>query len=142
MGWEEQLFALFDDLESQAEGLFHAERELEIEDCGQTEYQQVTLASRLMASLDEDIEATETTVLRAAPWLRLAHLAERLAAAKYAPDAFRTELKEAHAELVERYAGGETSRELSQAEAATELLKGTGLTIVDATRHVFASRRR
>lgn len=55
MGWEEQLFALFDDLESQAEGLFHAERELEIQDRGQTEYQQVTLASRLMASLDAEV---------------------------------------------------------------------------------------
>jgi hypothetical protein len=35
-----------------------------------------------MASLGEDIEATETTVLRTAPWLRLAQLPERLAAAQ------------------------------------------------------------
>ena len=34
-----------------------------------------------MASLDEEIEATDTTVLHNAPWLRLAQLPERLAAA-------------------------------------------------------------
>ncbi len=35
----------------------------------------------------------ETTVLRSSPWLRLAQLPERLAAAEFAPDAFRTELQ-------------------------------------------------
>ena len=48
-----------------------------------------------MASLDEDIEAAESTAPRGAPWLRLAQLPERLAAASYAPDAFRTELRDA-----------------------------------------------
>ena len=70
-----------------------------------------------MASLDEDIEATETTVLRSAPWLRLAHLPERLAAANYAPDAFRTELKEAHAELAERFRADESVEVLVHARA-------------------------
>jgi hypothetical protein len=55
MSWEEQLFALFDDLEQQAEGMFHAERDLEIADRGQSEYAAVTLASRLMASLERDL---------------------------------------------------------------------------------------
>src|SRR3954469_16723557 len=70
-----------------------------------------------MASLDEDIEATETTVLRTAPWLRLAQLPERLAAASFVPDAFRTELRDAHAELVERFRADESVETLVQARA-------------------------
>src|SRR5688572_26919380 len=69
-----------------------------------------------MASLDEDIEATETTVTRH-PWLRLAHLPERLAAAKYAPDAFRKELQEAHAELADRFRADESVEVLVHARA-------------------------
>ena len=48
-----------------------------------------------MASLEEDIEATATTVLRNGPWPRVTSLGERLAEAKHAPEAFRVELKEA-----------------------------------------------
>src|SRR5499427_6742953 len=70
-----------------------------------------------MASLDEDIEATDTVVGRSTPWLRLAQLPERLAAASYAPDAFRTELKEAHAELVERFRADESVETLVHARA-------------------------
>src|SRR5512134_2833790 len=70
-----------------------------------------------MASLDEDNEATETTVLRTAPWLRLAQLPERLKAANYAPDAFRTELKEAHAELADRFRADESVEVLVHARA-------------------------
>jgi hypothetical protein len=55
MTWEEQLFALFDDLEHQAEGMFQVERGQEIADRGQAEYSRVTLGSRLMASLDRDV---------------------------------------------------------------------------------------
>ncbi|GAB2884993.1 hypothetical protein [Nocardioides pacificus] len=55
MTWEEQLFALFDDLESQADSLFHAERELELADRMRAEYQRVELDSRLMASLDREV---------------------------------------------------------------------------------------
>jgi hypothetical protein len=55
MTWDEQLFALFDDLEQQATGLFQAERDAEIADRGQMEYATVTLASRLMASIDHSI---------------------------------------------------------------------------------------
>jgi [protein-PII] uridylyltransferase len=70
-----------------------------------------------MASLDEDIEAAESTVVRGAPWLRLAHLPERLAAASFAPDAFRTELRDAHAELVERFKADESVETLVHARA-------------------------
>src|SRR6186713_296481 len=70
-----------------------------------------------MASLDEELEANETTVIRTAPWLRLAQLPERLAAAGHAPDAFRTELKEAHAELVERFRADESVETLVHARA-------------------------
>ena len=55
MGWEEDLFALFDDLEQQAEALFDGERAPELADRSRAEYQQVTLASRLMASVADDV---------------------------------------------------------------------------------------
>src|SRR5688572_14090862 len=70
-----------------------------------------------MSVPDEDIEASDTTVLRSAPWLRLALLPERLAAAKFAPDAFRTELREANAELVERFRADESVETLVHARA-------------------------
>lgn len=55
MGWEEQLFGLFDELERQAEELFTEERDLELADRSRAEYAQVTLASRLMASVDAEV---------------------------------------------------------------------------------------
>ncbi len=50
--WEEQLFAYLDDLEGRAEALYDAERAGELGDRARSEYTAVTLASRLMASLD------------------------------------------------------------------------------------------
>src|SRR5499427_10327568 len=70
-----------------------------------------------MASIDEDIESGESTVIRGSPWPRLAQLPERLAATNYSPDAFRTELREAHAELVERFRADESVETLVQARA-------------------------
>src|SRR6187549_3763610 len=70
-----------------------------------------------MGSLEEDIEANETTLLRSAPWLRLAHLRERLAEAAYAPEAFRTELKGANTELIERFRADESVEVLVHARA-------------------------
>src|SRR5688572_7150828 len=70
-----------------------------------------------MASVDEDIQANETTVLRSAPWLRLATLADRLASAGHAPDAFRVEIRDAHAELVERFRADESVETLVHARA-------------------------
>jgi hypothetical protein len=55
MSWDEHLFALFDDLEQQASAQYAAERDAEVADRSRAEYQQVTLASRLMASLDGDV---------------------------------------------------------------------------------------
>lgn len=55
MAWEEELFAVLDDLEQQAEALYDAEREVELADRSRAEYQQVTLASRLMASVGRTI---------------------------------------------------------------------------------------
>lgn len=55
MGWEEQIFALLDDLEGQADAAFGVERDQEIADRGQAEYAQVTLASRLMATVDQQV---------------------------------------------------------------------------------------
>jgi hypothetical protein len=51
MGWEEELFALFDDLEQQAGALAANERAPELADRSRAEYQSVTLASRLMATV-------------------------------------------------------------------------------------------
>jgi hypothetical protein len=55
MGWEEELFALFDDLEGQATALYDAERAPELADRSRSEYAQVTLDSRLMASVDSEV---------------------------------------------------------------------------------------
>jgi hypothetical protein len=53
--WEERLFSLLDDLEQQAEALYDAERDLDLADRSRSEYAQVTLASRLMASLEAEL---------------------------------------------------------------------------------------
>lgn len=58
MGWEDDLFALFDDLEGEAGALHAAEREAEVADRSRAEYQQVTLASRLMASTGTEVTLT------------------------------------------------------------------------------------
>jgi hypothetical protein len=55
MAWEQELFALLDDLEQQAEALYDAERGVELADRSRSEYQQVSLASRLMATVGGEI---------------------------------------------------------------------------------------
>jgi hypothetical protein len=55
VNWDEQLFALLDDLEQQAQALYDAERASELADRSRSEYVAVTLVSRLMASLDDDV---------------------------------------------------------------------------------------
>lgn len=55
MSWEDELFALFDDLESQAAAAFAADREAELADRSRAEYQQVTLAGRLMATVGSEV---------------------------------------------------------------------------------------
>lgn len=55
MSWDEELFAVLDDLEQQAEALYAAERDAELADRTRAEYGSVTLASRLMASLDAEL---------------------------------------------------------------------------------------
>lgn len=55
MAWEDELFALLDDLEQQAEALYDAERDADLADRSRAEYAQVTLASRLMASVDREV---------------------------------------------------------------------------------------
>jgi hypothetical protein len=62
MTWDEQLFALFDDLEQQADGLFQADREAEIADRARAEYAAVSLASRLMASVGRPVVLRVTAV--------------------------------------------------------------------------------
>jgi hypothetical protein len=55
VSWEEQIFSILDDLEQQAEALYDAERDLDLADRSRSEYAQVTLTSRLMASLDAQL---------------------------------------------------------------------------------------
>jgi hypothetical protein len=55
MAWEEELFALFDDLEQQAESLYDTEREAELADRSRSAYHEVTLASRLMATTGDEV---------------------------------------------------------------------------------------
>ncbi len=64
MSWEEQLFAVLDDLEQQAEALYDAERATELADRSRAEYGAVTFASRLMASVGDDVALTVTGVGR------------------------------------------------------------------------------
>lgn len=56
MGWEDDVFALFDDLEGQASALHAADRTAEVADRSRAEYQQVTLAGRLMASIGTTVD--------------------------------------------------------------------------------------
>ena len=62
MGWEDELFALFDDLEEQASALHAAERTAEHADRSRAEYQGVTLAGRLMATVGSTLTLGVTGV--------------------------------------------------------------------------------
>ncbi|WP_435743025.1 hypothetical protein [Nocardioides sp. SYSU DS0663] len=55
MAWEQELFGLLEDLEQQAEAAYDAERAAELADRSRAEYQQVTLASRLVASIGTEL---------------------------------------------------------------------------------------
>jgi len=55
MSWEESMFAVFDDLEQQASGLHLAERDAEVADLTVAEYSRISLASRVHASMGEDL---------------------------------------------------------------------------------------
>ncbi len=55
MGWEKSVFAVFDDLEQQAEGLHLAERDAEVADLTVAEYSLVALGARLHASLGWEV---------------------------------------------------------------------------------------
>ena len=62
MSWEEELFALLDDLEQQAEALYAAERDADLADRSRAAYREVTLASRLMASVGAEVRLDVTGV--------------------------------------------------------------------------------
>lgn len=52
---DDELFGMLEDLEAQAQAAFAAEREAELRDRTASEYQQVTLSSRLMASVGQEV---------------------------------------------------------------------------------------
>jgi hypothetical protein len=54
--WETELLALFDDLEQQAEGLAHVQRDAEVAELARAEYAEVELAGRLHASVGATVE--------------------------------------------------------------------------------------
>lgn len=62
--WDQQLFALFDDLEGQAAALYELERGAELADRSRAEYHHVTLDSRLMASMGSRLALTVAGVGR------------------------------------------------------------------------------
>ncbi len=55
MAWDDELTSLFADLERQAEALYGEERAAELADRSRAEYASVTLASRLMASVEQEV---------------------------------------------------------------------------------------
>lgn len=55
MSWERDVFATLDDLEQQAAAVFDAERDAEVADRARSAYAEVTLASRVMASLGGEV---------------------------------------------------------------------------------------
>ena len=55
MGWEESMFALFDDLEQQAEGMHLAGRDADVADLSVAEYSRISLGARLHASIGRDL---------------------------------------------------------------------------------------
>lgn len=56
MSWDDDLFAVFDELEHRAEALYDLDRIPELADRSRTEYAAVTLASRLMATVGAEID--------------------------------------------------------------------------------------
>lgn len=62
MAWEEELFAVLDELEQQAEALYDAERDADLADRSRAAYRDVTLASRLAASLEGEVRLEITGV--------------------------------------------------------------------------------
>jgi hypothetical protein len=62
MSWEEEVFALLDDLEQQAEAMYAAERDADLADRSRAAYREVTLASRLMASVGEALRLDVTGI--------------------------------------------------------------------------------
>ena len=55
MAWDDELFEVLDDLEQQAEAAYDAERGAELADRSRSAYQEVTLASRLVASVGSEV---------------------------------------------------------------------------------------
>jgi hypothetical protein len=55
VSWEDELFGYLEELEGQAEALYDAERAAELADRSRSAYAEVTLAARLVASLERDV---------------------------------------------------------------------------------------
>lgn len=141
MSWEKHFFELFDDLEQQADGMFQVEREAEIAERSRAEYAAVTLASRLMASVDADvvlrvqgIGVLQGTIQRvAADWLLLLAGRQewivRLAAIEQVRGANERSVPEAAWSPVARLGFGSALRHVSQQHQSCLLV------LVDGTRH-------
>ena len=127
MSWDEDLFAVLDDLEQQAEALYAAERDAELADRSRAEYGAVTLASRLMASLDTELtlgvagvgRLTGTLRRLSKGWLLLGSAGSEwvvpLSAVTSVRDASRRSVPEVAWSPIARLALGSALRRLSEA---------------------------
>lgn len=55
MGWEETMFAVFEDLEQQADGLHLVERDAEVASLSVAEYARISMGARVHASLGREL---------------------------------------------------------------------------------------
>lgn len=62
MSWEQRFGALFDELEQQAVAAFEEDRVAEVADRSRAEYAEVTLASRLVASVGREVRVSVSGV--------------------------------------------------------------------------------
>jgi hypothetical protein len=131
--WDDQLFALLDDLEQQAQALYDADRASELADRSRSEYATVTLVSRLMASVADDVSLdllgvgqVSGRLRRVGPdWCLLHGAAQdwvvRLAAVKGADGASARSLPEVAWSPVSRLGLGSALRRLADSGAECRL---------------------
>lgn len=141
MSWEQHFFDLFDDLEQQADAMFRADREVEVAERARAEYAGVTLASRLMASVGDElvlrvqgIGVLQGTLRRvAADWLLLAAGPQewivRVAAVDQVRGASERSLPEEAWSPVSRLGFGSALRHVADRQQPCLLV------LVDGTRH-------
>lgn len=133
MDWDAQLFDFLDDLEQQARALYDADRVSELADRSRSEYAAITLVSRLMATVEEEVTldvlgvgALSGRLRRVGPDWCLVHGAAqdwvvRLAAVKAVEGASERSVPEVAWSPVSRLGLGSALRRLADAGADCRL---------------------